>query len=476
MPPYTPQPLSDEQRQQARQAAAEADAALHITQRSEPWQHLAFKAPNAAHPALHLDDASGIPFLQDIVGIENYQLRAVTRATDGDLIVGTCAPMPDYLGYHAQTLGLGKARYLHAPIDGSAIEVAKASQAPQVLDPLCQAARDAGGLTIHPYMGIKPVWELAKSVADTTHTPVQVLAPPPPVTWYANDKLLLHKLVHGLLGPRWLVDTHHATTAAELAGHLRTLAAKHRRVALKMTRCASAMGNRLWTADQILAMDDSSLLNAVQTFLKDKEWRTDDPVVAVSWEDATDSPSSQLWIPPKGQGQPRLDGLYEQLLEGEEGVFQGSLPSRLSQDVHQQMAFASLMIAEVYQALGYVGRCSFDFIVVDGQVKFVECNGRWGGTSTPMSLVDRLYPDGRPPYRVRDVILPHLIGHSFQDVLDALGDDAWRPNNPQGRFVLYNVGSIRDYGKLDVVAFGKDLDDAELALEERFMERVEALR
>lgn len=454
------------------------DARLHLRQADEPYEALRLRAPAPATlPALQLDDVSGIPFLQDILGIENYQLRAMTRAREGDLVIGTCPPMEDYARYHAHTLGLGQAHYTQIPFQSSPITLARcALDAPAVLQSLAQAAQARGQLLIHPYMGIAPVWELAQALSRLAQVPLQVLAPPPAVTWLANDKLHLHESVEALLGPRWLVDTRWASDAPALATHLRLLASRHRRVALKMTRCASAMGNRVWTAAQLQAMDEPTLLQTVQSFLRDKEWTAPDPVLAVSWEDVTSSPSSQLWIPPLGHGQPRLEGLYEQLLEGESGVFQGSIPSRLSEEIHAQMERASLTVARLYQELGYVGRCSFDFIVVGDQVKFVECNGRWGGTSTPMSLLDRLFPQGRPAYRVRDVVLPHLRGHTLQQVLDALGEDLWRADRPGGRFVLYNVAGIPGYGKLDVIALGDTPEDALDALETRFMERMEALR
>ena len=78
----------------------------------------------------------------------------------------------------------------------------------------------------------------------------------------------------------------------------------------------------------------------------------------------------------------------------------------------------SLMVATALQTLGYVGRCSFDFIIVPGEqgglrAKFTECNGRWGGTSTPMHLIDRLLPGKRPPYWAQDFMHHGLAGVSF---------------------------------------------------------------
>ena len=62
------------------------------------------------------------------------------------------------------------------------------------LDPIAAHAREAGGLVLHPYMGIEDVWELAAMLSVDSKAPVHVLAPPPPVTWIANDKALFDEL------------------------------------------------------------------------------------------------------------------------------------------------------------------------------------------------------------------------------------------------------------------------------------------
>ncbi|HXV62689.1 MAG TPA: hypothetical protein VEK15_18460, partial [Vicinamibacteria bacterium] len=146
-----------------------------------------------------------------------------------------------------------------------------------------------------------------------------------------------------------------------------------------------------------------------------------------------------------------------QILEGEEKIFVGSRPSTLAKTLNRRLTGASLRCAEALQNLGYVGRCSFDFLVVDGeQIRFTECNGRWGGTSIPMSLVDRLVGRPRPPYRAQDVAHPGLVGAPFRDVLRAIESDP--------RFVLYNVGPLAQWGKLAVIAFGASQPEADEAL------------
>ena len=125
------------------------------------------------------------------------------------------------------------------------------------------------------------------------------------------------------------------------------------------------------------------------------------------------------------------------------------------------------------QELGYCGRCSFDHLVLgdphgEFRVLFTECNGRWGGTSTPMSLVDRLVSGPRPPYRAQDFTHRGLVGLPLTELLARVGDDLFDQATERGRFILYNVGPLAPVGKLDVIALGQSQDEAETALLEDF--------
>ncbi|MEO1269830.1 MAG: hypothetical protein AAFX99_17215 [Myxococcota bacterium] len=84
-----------------------------------------------------------------------------------------------------------------------------------------------------------------------------------------------------------------------------------------------------------------------------------------------------------------------------------------------------------------------------------------------MHLVDRLFPGGRPAYRARDVMDPQLKGLSFRELAERLGDNLYDPRTGRGRFVLYNMGMLEPYGKLDVIALGHTIEDATVALEEQ---------
>jgi hypothetical protein len=133
------------------------------------------------------------------------------------------------------------------------------------------------------------------------------------------------------------------------------------------------------------------------------------------------------------------------------------------------LAAHALQVGAALQELGYVGRCSFDHLVAgdprgEPQVVFTECNGRWGGTSTPMSFLDRLLPEPRPPYRAQDVVSPKLVGATLPDLLERVGDLAFDVGSGRGRFIFYNLGPLDRHGKLDVISIGKDQEDAERGL------------
>jgi hypothetical protein len=221
------------------------------------------------------------------------------------------------------------------------------------------------------------------------------------------------------------------------------------------------MGNEVFDSAALLTQDVESVVDG---FLERTEWDGLEEVLAVAWEEAAVSPSTQTWIPPLGRGEPIVEGVYEQILEGPEQVFVGSRP--WSGPVADRLSATSTSVARELQQLGYVGRCSFDFIVLDDErARFTECNGRWGGTSIPMSLVDRLVPGNRPPYRAQDFVSRHLMGTSFEEVQSLLGSELYDPASGEGRFILYNVGPLRKSGKLDVIALSTTQERAEAALE-----------
>lgn len=442
---------------------------LDLKAQLEPYQAHRWTLSALKRPTLYLEDLSGIPFLSKIAGIEAYQHRARVRAADGDIIAAVGPKVEGYEAYCRDTLNFGATELIHAePVDGL-LAVAKACMHGEAKQQLLQRAQAAGGFSIHPYMSIEAVWELSSLIAAEAGVEVSVCGPPPPVLWVANDKSLLCELASRTAGPHLISESRLNTDPALMAMSLQELARSHDRVALKRTRCASAMGNKVFVSKDLLELQSEELETQLREFLLATEWEQDEPVITVVWENAACSPSTQLFLPPLGEGEVKLNGVFEQILEGEEQVFLGSRPSRLPKPVEQALSDASLAIAGALQCLGYTGCCSFDFLVlgdVDGdfEIRITECNGRWGGTSTPMSMVSRLVPGPRPSYRAQDFIHESLRGIEFSEFLSRIGEDVFDFHKQSGRFVFYNTGCLATSGKFDVIAFGDNAADADAAV------------
>ena len=454
---------------------------LDLTDRVRPYAGHAWRPGASDVPTLHLDDVSEIPFLTDIAGVPEYQHRARIRARHGHCYATVTPSDPIYETYAVEHLGMGRATRLTArpPADGSPLAVAAGCLSGETFDRLVAEARRTGRLTIHPYMSIDPVWTLARRITEASGAEVTVVGSPPPVTWIANDKALFEEVVAAVLGAGWSPETHPANTLRGIAANLIGLARVWPSVGLKRTRCASAMGNQVFDATALRRRQPVEVEGLVGEFLQRTEWTPGETVLAVAWEEATSSPSTQWWIPPVGCGAPQLDGIYEQILEGDRKVFVGSRPSTLPDAINSRLAQSSGRVAGALQSIGYVGRCSFDHLVVgdpqgDFEIRFTECNGRWGGTSAPMRLVDDVAPQWRDadagtrrPYRAQDVIYASLAGARFKDVLEAVGAEAYDPATRRGRFIFYNVGPIPEFGKFDVIALGGTVAEADRAIEEQ---------
>lgn len=424
-------------------------------------------------PTLHLEDVSAIPFVDGVAGVEQYQHRARVRAHDGDLFASTSMPAPGYEDYCRDRLDMGRVEHVLAtPVEGSPTRVAQACMQGAAFQKLCDVAAAHDGLILHPYMGIEAVWQLAAKIEAQSHAPVYVHAPTPEALWLANDKARLTELAHEIGLEHVLAETRIEREIGPLASALQALASRHDRVALKRTRCASAMGNQVFDASSLRDRSATELELIVQDFLARTQWQGDEDVLVVEWIDATSSPSSQLWVPAARDAHDavRVDGLYEQLLVGEQGIFLGSMPSTLGREVEAQMAQISIALCEAFRRRGYLGRCSFDFVIdTSSRARLTECNGRWGGTSSPMYLVDRVTrstPETRPAYIAQDVMDDRLVGLSFPDVLERVGDQLFDASTGEGRFLFYNVGPLTERGKLDVVSLGADPADAARGVQE----------
>jgi hypothetical protein len=189
--------------------------------------------------------------------------------------------------------------------------------------------------------------------------------------------------------------------------------------------------------------------------------------MVTAWEQpVAASPSVQLWIPERESGGPIVEGIFDQTVSGRAAIFSGAAPSALSPSWQQRLADQAARVGRLFQELGYFGRCSFDAILVGkekggAEIHWVQCNGRWGGVSIPMTVANRLVGDWtrRPPVIIERREL-HGSRRDLQAILDELADELYMPDtHPTGAVILY-PGRLEEGTGFGVMVLGETLEAA----------------
>lgn len=484
--PVSPYPLSEEERahcQALAEALAEETPALRAIP-SELESMVVHELPKRRPRQVLLDDFSVISHIEGVLGLEFYTSRAFVRAGEGDVVLGTFPPIAGYPAYMAERLGLGLATHVHVPpaADALPFAVCQAGLAhPAALEQVVQAlGTDNQDIWLHPYMGHQRLWALAIQLQKRLPVPLKVVAPPPVLCDLVNNKPWFLDVVRRAVGAEHAVPSHTATCAQEAVEPLREYAQAYSFVSTKLADSASGMGTGIFPSEEILALAPEALSEKMTRWLHEKDWvEGRSPAISVEpWlTDVHGSPSVQLWIPPTGT--PLVEGIYDQLFYADDPhVFLGSIPSQRPAHQQQALAHTGAMIGHVFQLLGYVGRCSFDTILSgpsanEAGVRYVECNGRWGGTSTPMTLNNRVFGDYRQqPYVASDFDDERLKGMLFQDFVSIFDDILYDVRTQQGWAIVYNVGCLQPAGKLDIMTLGATFEEAQKR-QEMFRELVE---
>jgi hypothetical protein len=452
----------------------EVDAAVRLARAIER-DHPEFRVPDELRslvptrledaPTLHLDDLSAIPHLDAGADVRFYQERARLRAVDGD-IVATSLPVADgYEDYCRRQLGLGSVRWVHPHPSRVPIRLAEACWEDEVVQTELVCRARAGDLQyVHPHMGTLPVWELAALLRDQSHREMKVVAPLPALTEWVNNKIAFTDLVRQLFGDRFVPRTMSAGNFATLADHVKELATSCTTIAIKLADSAGGDGTVIFDAGRFRTQSLGPIREVLRRSLETLEWDGRTELLVDCWEtQIACSPSVQLWIPPRQSAEPIVEGLFAQVFEGETGVFVGSAPADLPDNRSQEIVNRVWLLAKVLQQLGYLGRCSFDTILVgdtieNARLEFVECNGRWGGTSSPMTLMNRIFGDwSRRPFVSRVCNVHGLDSLSFRQVMEAMGNELYDRGTGLGNLIVTLPGRITARSAIDLIALGADI-------------------
>ena len=417
-------------------------------------------------PTLHLDDQSSIALLDRIQSSVFQQDRARLRAGTGDFVASCAAPVASFETYCESRLNLGAVSWLHPQPLVNPMRVAAACWTdPRVRRTLVRALRAGELRYLHPGMGSAMIWAVAELLQRASGSKFSVIAPPPVLCARVNDKAWFADVVGRLFGPRAVPRTLQVSNFASLAFAVKSLLPGSHSLVVKIPDSAGGCGNLVLHPDEVASDTIGGIRRRLKERLADLPWQPGERLLVGTWETCVlAAPSSQLWIPPEASGAPVVEGVFEQHCESARGEFMGTRPAQLPGEVTAELVERSWLLARLFQRLGYVGRCSFDAILVDdpscdtgpSRLEFIECNGRWGGTSTPMNLVDRLLGGRRnTPYAAEKCSVPGLDCVQFSDVLDLFQDDLFDARSGSGCLVFFGPNRLQATSSIDVIAFGE---------------------
>lgn len=415
-------------------------------------------------PSFFFEDHSQISLFSDAEDTP-LEYRTLMLAGDGDMMLVGGQRFPDFEKYCRDWLGLGRVKVV-SPRNypsGTFMPTSKRCIADEVLlEEICDLASRHGQLNVVPYIGTGNAWQLAAEIASRVSATVRVAAPPPRLTNRVNDKLWFTGRVRDVLDRHASPITYSVFGPAALAGRLKSLARYHERVVVKIPDSAGSLGNVVVHSSDIADQSLLTLRLRILDILRGRGWRGGYPLIVGVWDrPVIESPSVNVWIPRQEDGAPVIEGVFTQILSGIEGEFIGAEICQLPDALQTRLVREAKLIAQLFQNVGYFGRCGLDAVLVgqtlaDADVHWVECNGRWGGVSIPVTLANRLDHD----WRDRSLVIVQrtqleMPPRPFSSVLATLGDRLLKRPTKTAGVVLLAPGRLVDGSGLNLMVLAE---------------------
>ena len=444
-------------------------------------EHPEFAAPDIFRPleALHIDDAptlqiddhSAIARLDVNLDSRHYQEGGATPCRRRRSLALCRALIPGYEAYTcSDRLGLGTVEWLQVPPSrgGDASRLAFACwEDRSARRRLIHKFRMGGLRLIHQHMFCYSIWVLAALLHQSGRRPMTVIAPPPGLTQWVNNKVAFAEVVAGLFGLEWRPNTSSACSVAMLSRRVATLAESSRTLGFKLRDSAGGGGNVVVEADRFRNRRLGEIRRLLVDLLAPLRWDGATPLLVSRWEDDVIRHSfATLDFASAARSAGGRRAVRTDRHRSCAGVFQGSTRADLPDSLANELTTRSWLLASVFQRLGYVGRCSFDALLIgsnqhDVRIEFIECNGRWGGTSGPMLLMNRLFGDwAARPYATMECHLDGLDALGFDGLIEGLDDILYDHRTGRGRLIIYAPSQIASRSGLSYVALGRTWTEA----------------
>ena len=365
-----------------------------------------------AGPSLLIGDPSEITLLSSATA-SRLEYRMALLARPGDHVMVRHRD-PDFEAYLGAYLGLADVTF-HKVNPKSLVPVTQqAWTSANWIDTFAAIAERRGSLTIQSYLTTGHTWRLAQAIGEQTRRVIYVSGPSPRISQRANDKLWFAGLARRILGKDATPPTLSAYGPAATAGLVRRISKGVDQVIVKIPDSAGSAGNLRLDSSLVRHTPLADLRRFLLSRLHAMGWQDNYPVLVGVWDkDVICSPSAQLWLPHISEGKPRVEGIFEQRVQTSAAAFVGAARSTLPGEVQDQLRAQATRIASVLQRLGYYGRCSLDAVLcrtknATPMIHWIECNGRWGGVSIPMTAASHL--TGQSPAIAISIVQENLPG------------------------------------------------------------------
>jgi hypothetical protein len=395
-------------------------------------------------PAVLIGDTGEIPLM---MGSDRHHLdyRFGWLARSGDLVLVGGVRDLEFEAYQRSILGEPGVEYLHLPTEAEGFRRAApivCLHQQDVFNSLLSFVRDHGAASLVAHITTGSIWALASRLGEAIGAPVHVAGPPPLLSRCVNDKLWFGSVASRLLGASTIPEKRHAHSFSALVHHIMDLVGTRDRLVVKVPDSAGSAGNIVVESESLRGIPHGVIFEELRQRLSVLGAPPPFPVAVEVWDcNVLSSPSIQIWIP-RTPDEPVVEAIYEQVLEEDDRQFVGAVETYLPEELDRELSEGGMQLALLFQALGYYGRCSFDTVVygpnlADAKLHWIECNGRWGGVSIPMALLNRLLKDRRrPPHVIVQKNGLNLRPRPFRDVWTAFADAAPRPEQARGTVFL----------------------------------------
>ena len=367
-----------------------------------------------AGPAVLFGDTREIALLSEGF-YTRYDYRIGWLADSGDAVVIGTRPCRAFEEYQRKVLDQPGIRYLHINAPDQRIDRPSpvlCLRDGYCFDAIAELARTSGQITLVAHIVTGTIWALAARLQREAGVPVFVAGPPPRLTRAVNDKLWFGAMARGVLGDTATPEKRAAHSLSALTRHVSDLLPKWQQLVVKVPDSAGGAGQFMIPTGPLRRLSARELNAFLRTRIFTSVSRRQFPLAVEVWDaNVVASPSVQVWIPIAQEGVPIIEGIYEQLLADDDLTFSGASTATLPSAIDATLALEAMKLSLALQALGYFGRCSFDAVVTGrldaaAAIHWIECNGRWGGVSIPMSLLSRLGRGGPLPAHV--ILQDHL--------------------------------------------------------------------